>query len=55
MYYFKQINEDNTIAYFAFSFEPKVSGNMYPITIEEYMKATTPKEEEENSDASIEI
>lgn len=55
MYYFKQINEDNTIAYFVFSFEPKVSNNMYPITVEEYIKATTPKEEEEDSNASAEI
>lgn len=55
MYYFKQINEDNTIAYFAFSFEPKVSGNMYPITMEEYMEATAPKEEEEDPNASIEV
>ena len=55
MYYFKQINEDNTIAYFAFSFEPKVSGNMYPITMEEYMEATAPKKEEEDPNASAEI
>lgn len=51
MYYFKQINEDNTIAYFAFSFEPKVSGNMYPMTEEEYMDAI--KEEDSNASAEI--
>lgn len=51
MYYFKQINEDNTITYFAFSFEPKVSGNMYHLTKEEYILAI--KEDEAN--ASIEI
>ena len=50
MYYFKQINEDNSI-----SFEPKVSNNMYPITMEEYMEATAPKEEEEDSNVSAEI
>lgn len=55
MYYFKQINDDNTITYFAFSFEPKVSNNMYPMTKEEYMEATTSKEEEEDPNASAEI
>lgn len=55
MYYFKQINEDNTIAYFAFSFEPKVSSNMYPMTEEEYMEATAPKKEEDEANASAEI
>lgn len=51
MYYFKQVNQDNTITYFAFSFEPKVSGNMYPMTKEEYMDAI--KEDEVN--ASVEV
>jgi hypothetical protein len=51
MYYFKQINEDNTIAYFAFSFKPKVSGNMYPMTEEEYILAI--KEDEANASAEI--
>lgn len=51
MYYFKQINDDNTITYFAFSFEPKVGSNMYPMTKEEYILAI--KEDEAN--ASIEI
>lgn len=51
MYYFKQINEDNTIAYFAFSFEPKVSNNMYPMTKEEYILAI--KEDEANVSAEI--
>ena len=55
MYYFKQINDDNTITYFAFSFEPKVSSNMYPMTMEEYMEAIAPKEEEEDPNASAEI
>lgn len=54
MYYFKQINEDNSIYYLAFSFEPKVSNNMYPMTEEEYMEATASKEEDEEN-ASIEI
>lgn len=51
MYYFKQINEDNTIAYFAFSFEPKISNNMYPMTEEEYILAI--KEDEANASAEI--
>lgn len=51
MYYFKQVNQDNTITYFAFSFEPKVSGNMYPMTKEEYMDAI--KEDEANASAEI--
>lgn len=55
MYYFKQINKDNSIYYLVFSFKPKVSGNMYPMTKEEYMEATAPKEEEEDSNASAEI
>lgn len=55
MYYFKQVNEDNSIYYLAFSFEPKVSDNMYPITAEEYMEATAPKEEEEDSNVNSEV
>ena len=51
MYYFKQVNQDNTITYFAFSFEPKVSNNMYPMTKEEYMDAI--KEDEANASAEI--
>lgn len=51
MYYFKQINDDNTITYFAFSFEPKVSNNMYPMTKEEYILAI--KEEDPNASAEI--
>ena len=51
MYYFKQINDDNTITYFAFSFEPKVSNNMYLMTKEEYILAI--KEDEVNASAKI--
>lgn len=54
MYYFKQINEDGSIYYLAFSFEPKVSDNMFPMTEEEYMEATKPTEEED-ANVSIEV
>lgn len=47
MYYFKQINEDNSVFYLVFSFSPIVSENMTAITQEEYENAIAPKSEVE--------
>ncbi len=43
MYYFKQINEDDSVFYLVFSFSPIVSENMTAITQEEYENAIAPQ------------